>query len=70
MVATQLYDNDIEWKQHTSAMQTLAKELHMPAAEISQTYEKTLKELKEQAKIKDFLVIFTCRRVKELLHVR
>ena len=67
MVATQLYDNDIEWKQHASAMQTLARELHMRTDELSQTYEKTLKELKEQAKIKDFLVIFTCRRVKELL---
>jgi len=66
MVATQLYDNHIEWKQHESAMQGLARELGMPMADISQAYENALKELKSQARIKDFLSVFACRRVREL----
>ena len=70
MVATRLYDNDIEWKQHASAMQNLAKELGRSTDEISQMYEKTLKELKEHARVKNFLVIFASRRVRELLRTR
>jgi uncharacterized protein (DUF2126 family) len=66
MVATQLYDNDFEWKQHESAMQGLARELGMPIADINQAYENALKELKSQARIKDFLSVFACRKVREL----
>jgi uncharacterized protein (DUF2126 family) len=65
MVATQLYDNNIEWKQHESAMQGLARELGMPMDDISQVYENALKELKSQARIKDFLSVFACRKVRE-----
>jgi hypothetical protein len=67
MVAMQLYDNNIEWKQHESAMQGLARELGMPMNDISQVYENALKELKSQARIKDFLSVFACRRVRELV---
>jgi hypothetical protein len=35
MVASQLYDNNMEWKQHAAAMQGLARELGMPVADIS-----------------------------------
>lgn len=66
MVATQLYDNNIEWKQHESAMRGLARELGMPLTDISQAYENALKELKTQARIKDFLSVFACRKVREL----
>jgi hypothetical protein len=66
MVATQLYDNNFEWKQHESAMQGLALELGIPLADVSQRYETALKELKCQARIKDFLSVFACRKVREL----
>jgi hypothetical protein len=67
MVATQLYDNNIEWKQHETAMLGLARELGMPMDDISQVYENALKELKSQARIKDFLSVFACRKVRELI---
>jgi uncharacterized protein (DUF2126 family) len=67
MVATQLYNNNFEWKQHESAMQGLARELGMPLTDISQAYENALKELKGQARIKDFLSVFACRKVRELV---
>jgi uncharacterized protein (DUF2126 family) len=66
MVASQLYDNQIEWKQHVSAMQGLARELGMPVTDISQAYESALKELNSQARIKDFLSVFACRKGREL----
>jgi len=67
MVAAQLYSgHNIEWKQHETAIQGLAKELDMPLSDISQAYEQALKELESRATIKDFLSVFACRRVREL----
>jgi hypothetical protein len=67
MVETQLYENPIEWQRHVTAMQGLARELDMPMADISSAYENALKELKSRARIKDYLSVFACRRVRELV---
>jgi len=66
MVATQLLGSSFEWKQHESAIRSLARELDMPLTDISQVYESALKELKSQSRITNFLSIFACRRVREL----
>ena len=70
MVAAQLYNGNVEWKQHETAIQGLAKELGMPLPDISRVYREALTELESHAKIKDFLSVFASRRVRELIKHR
>jgi len=67
MVAAQLHDRTTAWKQHEAAILGLARELDLPLSDVSQAYEKALQELEAQARIKDFLSVFACRRVRELV---
>jgi hypothetical protein len=65
-----LYEDEIEQKQHFSAIQRLVIDVSSSEEEIRPLYEDVLKELKRDARIKTFLSILVSKRVKELLVVR
>jgi hypothetical protein len=65
MATSCVYENDTDQKQHSRAIQTLAKDLSMPEKEIQILYETMLCSLKERARIKDFLVILVSRNVRD-----
>jgi hypothetical protein len=67
VVVTTLYENDGEKNRHRAAIHALARDLSVPADEITRLYEEALTELKDRAKIKNFLVVFAIRRVRQLL---
>ena len=53
---------------HLRYIQVLAQELGRPVQEITPLYEDVLMHLKEQAKIENYLAIFTSRRVRSLFN--
>jgi len=54
-------------QQHSRAIQILARDLSVPEYEIQTIYETMLCNLKEGARIKDFLVILVSRNVKDMV---
>jgi hypothetical protein len=66
-MATSLYDNETERKQHLSSILHLSRELACPVEEVMGLYESELGKLKEVARVKDFLGVFTTRRVREVI---
>jgi predicted transcriptional regulator len=66
-LCNELYENEAEEKRHFLAMQTLANVLKVPLADVIEPYEKSLRELKETAKVKDFMAVLISRDVKESL---
>jgi hypothetical protein len=62
-----LYDDEIEKRQHLNAIQMLSKDLEIPMDMVSQLYEVALGELRQNAKVKDFLIVFVSRRVREMI---
>jgi hypothetical protein len=67
MAAVCLYDNDEEERQHSKAIQMLAKELGMPEQEIRGLYEEILCSIKEGARIKDYLTVLVSRNVRAVI---
>jgi len=67
MATACLYENDTDRKQHSTAIQRLAKDLRIPEEEVQQLYETMLCTLKEKARIKDYLVILVTRSVKGMI---
>ncbi|MBI3802983.1 MAG: DUF3562 domain-containing protein [Nitrospirae bacterium] len=67
MAMVKYYEDDKEQARHFSAKQRLARELRIPLEEIGALYERILKELRKQARIKEFLSILVSRRVRDLL---
>jgi len=67
MATVGVYENDTDRKQHSRAIQMLAKDLHIPEEEIKILYEKTLASIKERARIKDYLAILVSRNVKGMI---
>jgi Protein of unknown function (DUF3562) len=70
MATTYLYENDADRKQHSRAIQRLARDLRIPEEEIEILYEEMLCSLKERARIKDYLVILVSRNVKDMIKGR
>jgi hypothetical protein len=66
MVATQLYDDDADRMRHHSVIESLARDLHQPLDEVQRQYEAALEEIKAGARVKDYLVVFAVRRIREL----
>lgn len=62
-----LYDDETEKKQHINAIQMLAKDLMIPIDIVRQLYEVELGELRQSAKVKDFLTVIVIRKVKEMI---
>jgi len=67
MAAYCSYDSDAEWKQHSRAMQMLARDLGIPEEDIRAMYETMLCSLKEGARIKDYLAILVSRNIKDMV---
>lgn len=64
------YANATEAAQHEAAIDTLANELHRPAAEIKLYYEREVLALMEGARVRDFLSVCAARRTRESLRGR
>jgi len=62
-----LYEDAVDQNQHARAIQMLAKDLEMSEDEIARLYETTLRSLKHEARIKDYLVILVSRNVKDMI---
>ena len=66
MVAALLYENEVEKRQHLSAICMLAHDLGVTEDSIRPLYENELRGLKKHApRIKTFLSIFVSRHIKE-----
>lgn len=61
------YEDETERKQHSNAIEMLARDLGISVDEMSQLYETELKKLKQDATIKDFLTVIVSRRVREII---
>lgn len=59
------YENDVERRQHSKAIQMLAEDLGIPEEEIRTLYEAFYCSIKEGAKIKDYLVVLISRNVRD-----
>lgn len=64
--------NHIELElQHLSAIQALANEMHQPVDDVNRIYAETFERLSSDARIKDYLILFTSKTVRdELRHSR
>ncbi|MCB2183005.1 MAG: DUF3562 domain-containing protein [Desulfobulbaceae bacterium] len=61
-----LYTDEVEEKQHMSAMRFLCEELSKPEEVIRPIYEEILLEMKKEARIHDYLSILVCRIIRDL----
>ena len=66
-ICKELYEDEVDLKRHLSVMQELAKALRAPLDDIIEPYEKSLKEIRETAKVKDFITVLVIRDVKETM---
>ena len=62
-----LYDDSDEEALHLFAIEALAQEIQRPVDIVKHVYERELARLKTEAKIKDYLLLFTSRRARETL---
>ena len=67
MATSCLYENDMDRKQHSRAIQMLAKDLRISEEKIQILYEEMLCSLREKARIKEYLVILVSRNVREMI---
>ena len=65
MVATILYENESEKRQHLSAIHMLASTVGLSEDSVKQLYENELQNLIGHARIRDFLSVLVIRRLKE-----
>ena len=56
-----------EQAKHVSAIALISEQLHLPAATVTEVYERELARIKEDALITTYLPIFVTRRVNEML---
>ncbi len=53
--------------EHLSAIKALADEIHHPIEEVNEIYASTFESLNSDARIKDYLVVLTCKKVRDEL---
>jgi len=53
--------------EHLSAIKALADEIHRPVEEVNNIYTSTFESLNTDAHIKDYLVVLTCKKVRDEL---
>lgn len=53
--------------EHLSAIQVLAEEAHRPVADVNRIYAETFERLSSDARIKDYLILFTSKTVRDEL---
>ena len=61
-----LYSNEAEKKLHSNAIILLSEELAKPYTLIEPLYEEILSEMKQEARIKDYLALLVCRTIRDL----
>lgn len=52
---------------HQDTIETLAEEMDLPVERVAKTYTTELARLRVGAHIEDYLVVLTCRRVRDAL---
>jgi hypothetical protein len=63
----ELYGSPTEAAAHQQAIDALVAEMQLPAQAVRSVYEAQYARLAHEARVKDFLVLFTVRRSKEAL---
>lgn len=66
-MATQ-YCSAVERLHHLKAIQALSQELHISVDTVRDQYEYEFDRLQVGAKVRDYLLLLTARRVRESLH--
>ena len=62
-----LYDNDVEKGMHMYAIHKLSIEYGVPEDRVISLYEEVLGEMKENARIRDFLSVLATKKIKDIL---
>ena len=65
MATAYQYENDAERNKHSEAIRTLAEKLGVPEEQIRGLYEENLLNIKQGARIKDYLIILVSRHVRD-----
>lgn len=52
---------------HHNAIKMLADEVHRPVEEVKEIYTQTFEKLNSEARIKDYLIVLTCKKVRDEL---
>ena len=63
----ELYEDKVDEERHHFVMEDLAKSLKVSLEDVIEPYEQSLREIKERARIKDYIVLLVVREVKALL---
>jgi hypothetical protein len=53
--------------EHLKTVKVLADEIHRPAEEVNKIYTEIFESLNSDARIKDYLVVLTCKKVRDEL---
>jgi hypothetical protein len=53
--------------EHLSAIKSLADEIHHPVEEVNKIFTSTFESLNSDARIRDYLVVLTCKKVRDEL---
>lgn len=69
-----MVDSNITWSEpelesgHVKAIEALAKEINRPVEMVSDIFISELESLKSNARIQDYLIVLTSKKVREVLH--
>lgn len=54
--------------EHLNVIKMLVDEVHRPVEEVKGIYTQTFENLNSEARIKDYLIVLTCKKVRDELH--
>jgi|KBSSwiStaDraftv2_1062776.scaffolds.fasta_scaffold1693144_2 hypothetical protein len=63
----ELYDSPSEAAAHEEAIDALVAEMNLPPNAVRTVYEQEYVRLRHEARVKEFLLLFTFRRAREAL---
>lgn len=66
MERANLYETDKERQLHLRAVETVAKDIGRAVSDVMTVYESELGQLKQSARVKDFLPVLVSQRVKTI----
>ena len=61
-----LYTDIHDQQKHLSVIHAIAEELARPVEEIAERYEQVLSQLKDTARVPDYLPLFVAKRIKQV----
>ncbi len=62
-----LNDTKLE-PEHLKAIEALAEEIDCPEEKVNKIYASALESLKSSARIQDYLIVLTSKKVRDVLH--